>query len=918
MNYRSIVPFFCFFVFTLIANAQYQKRLLSIISSSDSIDRKQQLINRFFESSTDSIPLQELADCYHDCGYKWYYKRWKKEKKAVLLTKSIKNTEEALALKRKLPEIDAKSIKKTLYNLGFLYSKQQRYFDAIDIYDELITIPPLDKKTLSSYRAQTNAYINIGDFDKALATISQLINLTKQDTLHKERLVQAYLKRLDIYSLKGYKKYEKDASIDLKLVDQLLKKHSFKKKKYYNRYYGIKGKILSDNNEKEKAIDFFEKILLQLPPEDSLNFAITYNNIGSAYLGLQQYSLAESKLLKASTFTPKFTAIYENLGDLFLAKKQHKKALLHYQKAIDLSVANSADSKYDSSIKQGELEIAANKYDLLHHILQKAQAWVTYYHYDKDKKHLFNALKTFKMADLLVDIIRFESSDYKSKLYWREIAATFYMKAVEACFLLKKTQDAYYYMEKSKAILLLEDVTHEQAKKIAKIPNSIAKKEYALKQKIQHSEAILNQLSLPLDASSIIVSQKEVYTHKIAYQRFMDSLHQKFPSYILHKQKANVMPYSQFSQKYMLPKKAVLHYILNDQQGYGILSVNAHSYFFKIENASSLQKDIIAFRNHCKQWFSTQEDFSSFNTISNRIFNQLIPENIYPLLKDKEITIIPDYTIQQIPFEVLNTSAKKQHYLIEDLEIKYAYSISYLNQNNLLKRSPVHDFLGIAPVQFNSKQLDELYLSKKEVTTIASLFSGATLLEEKATTRNFLDIISDYKILHLSTHADVGNDTMPWIALNDSILSLDAIYASKNQSDMVVLSACKTSLGTLRKGEGVMSLARAFFHSGSKSVVSSLWATNDKANQELMIDFYKGLNRGLKKSTALRNAKLNYIKTHQGSELSPFYWAGLILIGDDSMIVFPNEPLYLKYWYYILLGIVLALFILVKINKKKN
>ncbi|WP_158250454.1 CHAT domain-containing protein [Aquimarina sp. I32.4] len=80
------------------------------------------------------------------------------------------------------------------------------------------------------------------------------------------------------------------------------------------------------------------------------------------------------------------------------------------------------------------------------------------------------------------------------------------------------------------------------------------------------------------------------------------------------------------------------------------------------------------------------------------------------------------------------------------------------------------------------------------------------------------------------------------------------------------------------------SLARDFFYSGAKSVVSSLWAANDKSNQELMIDFYKGLDQGMTKSTALRNAKLKYIQTHKGSELSPFYWGALVLIGDHKQI----------------------------------
>ena len=93
---------------------------------------------------------------------------------------------------------------------------------------------------------------------------------------------------------------------------------------------------------------------------------------------------------------------------------------------------------------------------------------------------------------------------------------------------------------------------------------------------------------------------------------------------------------------------------------------------------------------------------------------------------------------------------------------------------------------------------------------------------------------------------------------------LDEIYATKNQADLVVLSACKTSQGSLKSGEGVMSMARGFFFSGTHTVVSSVWSINDKTTEALMVDFYKNLDKGFNKSEALHKAKLSYLQSNSG------------------------------------------------------
>ena len=58
--------------------------------------------------------------------------------------------------------------------------------------------------------------------------------------------------------------------------------------------------------------------------------------------------------------------------------------------------------------------------------------------------------------------------------------------------------------------------------------------------------------------------------------------------------------------------------------------------------------------------------------------------------------------------------------------------------------------------------------------------------------------------------------------------SLD-VLAIDVSADLVVLSACESGVGRAQRGEGTMSLARAFLAAGAPRVVSSLWKVDDDA-----------------------------------------------------------------------------------------
>jgi CHAT domain-containing protein len=108
------------------------------------------------------------------------------------------------------------------------------------------------------------------------------------------------------------------------------------------------------------------------------------------------------------------------------------------------------------------------------------------------------------------------------------------------------------------------------------------------------------------------------------------------------------------------------------------------------------------------------------------------------------------------------------------------------------------------------------------------------------------------------------------------------IMRLKLNADLVTLSACRTGLGKLVNGEGVLGLTRAFLYAGTRSVLASLWNVNDIATAELMTAFYRNLRLDLSKDEALRRAKLEQLDGKQPAWHHPYFWASFVLIGERN------------------------------------
>jgi len=126
------------------------------------------------------------------------------------------------------------------------------------------------------------------------------------------------------------------------------------------------------------------------------------------------------------------------------------------------------------------------------------------------------------------------------------------------------------------------------------------------------------------------------------------------------------------------------------------------------------------------------------------------------------------------------------------------------------------------------------------------------------------------------------SDSLQHSQLNpEGLLSAYEIAAMDlNGTQLVVLSACESGLGHVYQGEGVFGLRRAFQIAGAKTVVSSLWAIDDKSTSETITQLYGFDDMSI--PLKLQGIQLERIKElkQSGFAVHPYLWGAFVATGD--------------------------------------
>ncbi|WP_299210944.1 CHAT domain-containing tetratricopeptide repeat protein [uncultured Aquimarina sp.] len=869
--------------------------------------KKLTLYDSLLKKHEDTKDYAQLGSDAHQIA-KWLHKKPKTKEEAIIYVKK------AIDARTKADSFDPDLLKRSYNNLGLYYFRDKKYRESIKVYKKLVNLTETDyligrgySKIGDCYRFLQDPYLAIDNYNKAFSYLKK----SKKNTF----LISNHIRIASAFKKIRSQKNTDQALNHLKKAETLLlKSQKPNKQKLYtvynntgNWYYEIIHDTLSSHKYYKKALEEANKLeVKEYIATTSYNLGLSYihqdNNIAKQYFeqSLENYD-GSLKVL---------SSIHYGIGLLENSNHSHEKATINYFKSLSILFNREIDiDNILIALNQKNLVYIKDKTFLLEVLKSASDNYIDQGIFEKNIKYYKKAIALVKISDKIVDYILRENISDNTKFLWRSIVSGTYASGIEASFKAREIDYGFYLSEKNKALLLMQEISKEKIS----IPTSILKEESKLRMSIINLEESYNTKSGKAKDSIFNL----LFTQKQSLKSLKDSIALLYPDYNKTLQKSKIIPLSEITYN---DNQIIIQYMMTERVSglfpntYCLVLSKNHKQLYQLENTKKLHEKIYDLRKQLDVPFKNETDIDLYKEKSYQLYTSLIPKEVKAALKNKKVTIIPDHLINTIPFEALVTDIDSGRYLLEDCEISYTYSLSFEKQNEARVRNAQNEFLGIAPVNFTDN-LTSLPQSKKEISTAHSYYTGSLLMDKQATKENFIQQASDYKIIHLATHANASDSIAPWIAFRNQKMIDKELDLLNNQADLVVLSACNTSLGFVNSGEGVLSLARGFFKSGAKSVIPSLWSTNDKATATITSDFYKNLSEGQTKSAALRTAKLNYLHNNTDAEASPHYWASLVLIGDSGTLLPQSNNLLFLWVGLVVVILMLGIFIFRKRTK---
>ncbi|WP_435263951.1 CHAT domain-containing protein [Tenacibaculum sp. nBUS_03] len=749
-------------------------------------------------------------------------------------------------------------------NLAYHLKETNQIKQAIGIYEKAWV--SYSKNRLSTYdiieyclKPLGNLYIKLNDYTNAENIIKQYVFLAKTLGIQKQEIAGG------INLSKLYQSIEKHKSV-VTLINGILIMPNLTKLQREELEI-IKARSLASLGDEVGEV------------ENNYGVDTILTGVNKVYLNYQ-YAMRNENYIEAEKYFDRFkknklsgevdkrtlAKLFFEEGQLDYLLGKINKARLSLNKALEvLFFKRIAYENLEKSVLYPETTFI-DIFDLYAVIEESPEISLRYYGYSFYVAELLEANLTATKSKI---IHQYAKRNRSEKCI--DILLKLYEKEKEKKYL----ERAFYYAEKGKSEILEAEKLRSNLLKMHPKDSLLVKE-----QKLIHKQEVLTNLY----SNNKVGRVSNLRTYELAKELNYVSVRLKKVQLQIKEKFTKTNGQSNFKellQKLKKNKTTLIEYFVGKKTIYQfIISVNGIT-VNTINDIERKKKEIVRYIQFFNNASIINNDITSFTKVSYNLYKSL---NLNELCIQNKLVIIPDGLLHFVPFETLLTKEThssyydKMPFLIKKHTVSYSLKSTFLFAER--KKRKEKKVLGVFPVFKNTTR--ELSYTLKEAETVESTFTSVLLKHDKATRENFLKNVEKVSVLHLSTHANAGDFVKEAsVEFYDKNVTLSELNVLNLELDLVVLSACETGVGKVEKGEGVMSLARAFNYAGVDNLLFSLWKINDKSTSLIMANFYKSLKKEKNVNVANKQSKLEYLKSTNiaNQKKSPYYWGAFVYYG---------------------------------------
>ncbi len=835
-----------------------------------------------------------MGDAYHRLGILHYLEGD--------LPEAVLATLEAISFREKGLPTGRFLLGKSNHNLGVFYKSQGDYHMAIprfrkaaNIYDGLH-----HDRAVGSRRELANAYSELRDYGLARLHIGLALERAVEFG-HKDVLAQTYL---DFGRILYYQKEYPAARDTLKKAESILQNlpPEIREEYAYDEAacYLNSGLVHDELQEYEQSVSFYQQAYRIAERLDDTELLVKAgNNIGVARKKQGRHGQAETAFKNALKLLEPYPKNYlrayglDNLGNLAMLQQDPQAAVGYYREAIGVLAPEFNAKETGGLPTEAEVAVSLHKSELVVCLVDQAGALRSLATTENGEENLAAALAHYQLADRVLDAMRLEHQSSSARYFWREEAHRLYEEALALCYEVQETDLAFYFMEKSKSVLLLDAFITNEASKI--LPPELANRERKLQSSIQLANARLesmlrvqNIMSEPVELTS-----KSLAAAQADYQEYLTELSSDYPAYYQFRYADQVITATAARKAFTTPTTQLLHYFAGRHYFYLLRLGPDASQLTRVARTPKLDASLVDFSNLFRSSNAVTDDPRGFAEQSFLIFKTLyavVWKEVDSL--PGEIIIIPDGITGTIPFAGLLTEPATGNtpgrfpYLIRKQLVRYAFSATILAyQAKEVDLEASAELLFLAPFTEPGGKQPMLAAGRDMAEWLQTGVRGTYLTGESADVAALKNTNGSLGVLHFSTHANGGDSlTSPSVWLADSLLFLSDLSQRLPPTRLVILSACETGAGRFQPGEGILNLANGFAYAGALAMISTLWQVNDRATGQILQSFYQSLLADQPAAAALRQAQLAWLDdpSVRASLKSPFFWSGFTYWGAEQ------------------------------------